>query len=88
MAEVINLFEAEPAASSHGVLTSSKVLKFQPFVNSLQFWFLQAKRKKPSVCSWHKNRLNAWAIKTLKSTTKGTRLMIVVNKGGWGASAD
>lgn len=51
MAEVINLFEAEPAASSHGVLTSSKVLKFQPFVNSLQFWFLQAKRKKPSVCS-------------------------------------
>ena len=33
-----------------------------------------AKMIKPSTCSWHTTRCNAWMQKMLKSITKGTRL--------------
>ena len=41
---------------------------------SLQFWLLRAGPRKPSAWRCHKTRLSNWILRTLKNTTKGTRL--------------
>ena len=48
-------------------------LTFQRNVNSLQYLFPKAKPKTPLDSNWHTTRWRAWATKTLRNTSKGTR---------------
>ena len=85
--EVLQLLEAQPVdttSSSNPLvsLTNDDQISLRN-VRSWQFWFRLEKRKKPSVCSSHMIRLNAFPTRTFRNTPKGmkptsaTRLLIL-----------